>query len=133
MNVNGLSHVAIAVRDIKSTLQLLSQLLGAPTSEVEVLKSQGVRYAFISLPNVKIELISPIDDKANLNKFLDKRGEGLHHLSFSVSDLKQTLGELASDGVQLIDESPRTGAEGKSVAFLHPKSTGGVLIELEEE
>jgi methylmalonyl-CoA/ethylmalonyl-CoA epimerase len=133
MKVRSLSHVSIAVRDIRSSLDLFSQLLGAEKGSVERLESQGVLYAFLELPNVRIELIAPLDEDSNLNRFLEKRGEGLHHLSFAVNDLGKVLDDLSSSGVRLIDDKPRTGAEGARVAFLHPDSTGGVLIELEEE
>ncbi len=132
MSVKKLSHIAIAVHDLDSSLALFSCLLDAPASEITEVSSQGVKVAFLDLPNVRIELIAPLDKKSNLSKYLEKKGEGLHHISLHVDDLKDTLAKLAADGVQLIDKAPRNGAEGKSVAFLHPKSTGGVLIELEE-
>ena len=132
MSVKSLSHIAIAVRDLDSSLELFSRLLGIPASEVTEVSSQGVKVAFLDLPNIRIELIAPLDENSNLNKYLEKRGEGLHHISLHVDDLKATLDLMAADGVQLIDKEPRPGADDKSVAFLNPKSTLGVLIELEE-
>jgi methylmalonyl-CoA/ethylmalonyl-CoA epimerase len=132
MSVKSLSHIAIAVRDLDSSLELFSRLLGVPAGEVTEVPSQGVKVAFLDVPNVRVEFIAPLDENSNLNKYLEKRGEGLHHISLHVDDLKETLDLMAADGVQLIDKEPRPGADDKSVAFLHPKSTLGVLIELEE-
>ncbi len=101
--------------------------------DVVEVPSQGVKVAFIELPNVRIELIAPLDDRANLNKFLEKHGEGLHHISLAVDDIKAALIELSDKGIGVIDKEPRLGADKKPVAFLHPKATGGVLIELEED
>ncbi|MBU1319889.1 MAG: methylmalonyl-CoA epimerase [candidate division Zixibacteria bacterium] len=133
MKVNKLNHVAIAVRDIEKQLGLFCGILGVPQGEIIDVPSQGVKVAFLELPNVRLELIAPLDETAKLNKYLDKRGEGLHHISLSVDDISDAIDGLADKGVEPIDEMPRSGAEGKLVAFLHPKTTGSVLIELEEE
>jgi methylmalonyl-CoA/ethylmalonyl-CoA epimerase len=133
MKISKVSHISIACRNLESHLKLFSEQLGVPCSGTEEVQSQGVKVAFIELPNVRIELIAPLDDRANLNRFLEKRGEGLHHISLAVDDIESVLSELGSKGVKAIDEKPRSGAGGKRVAFLHPKTTGGVLIELEED
>ncbi len=133
MKVSKVSHISIACRDIDRHLRLFSEVFGMPHSDTVEVPSQGVKVAFIELPNVRIELVAPLDDQANLNKFLEKRGEGLHHISLAVDDVGAALTELAEKGIEGIDEEPRPGAEGKLVAFLHPKSTCGVLIELEED
>lgn len=133
MELKRIKHIAVAVKDIDHHLKLFGEKFGLPHSEIITVEDQGVRVAFIEFENIKIELISPIDDAANLNKFLEKRGEGLHHICISTNDVADTLEALTSKGVESIDKKPRPGAEGKPVAFLHPKSTGSVLIELEEE
>jgi len=133
MEISKLNHIAIAVRDIEKHLELFTNLFDLPHGEIIEVPSQGVKVVFLDLPNVRIELISPLDEKANLNKYLEKKGEGLHHISISVEDINDAISELTTKGVEPIDKTPRPGAEGKNVAFLHPKTTGGVLIELEEE
>ena len=133
MIVSGLNHIAVACRDISRHLSLFSEAFGLPHSEITEVPSQGVKVAFIRLPNVMIELVAPLDDESSLNKFLERRGEGLHHISLSVDDIHAALAELRAAGIRTVDTEPRPGAEGKTVAFLHPKTTGGVLIELEEE
>lgn len=133
MKISKVSHISIACRDIERHLKLFSEAFGMPHGDTIEVPSQGVRVAFIELPNVRIELIAPLDDQANLNKFLEKRGEGIHHISLAVDNVAAALAELAENGIEGIDKKPRPGAEGKPVAFLHPKSTGGVLIELEED
>jgi len=133
MKVSGLKHIAVAVHDLQKQVELLSDVLGLPHSEITEVKSQGVKVAFIELPNARIEFIAPLDENANLNKFLERRGEGLHHIAISVDNVDKAISELSIKGVAAIDKEGRPGAEGKRVAFLHPKSTGGVLFELEEE
>jgi methylmalonyl-CoA/ethylmalonyl-CoA epimerase len=133
MKISKLNHIAIACRDIEKHLKLFGEIFGMPSGDVVEVPSQGVKVVFLELPNVRIELIAPLDDKANLNKFLEKRGEGLHHISLAVDDIKAAMTELSGKGVSAIDSEPRPGADKKLVAFLHPKSTGGVLIELEED
>jgi methylmalonyl-CoA epimerase len=132
MKISKLNHIAVACRDIDKHIKLFSEAFGVDHSEIVEVPSQGVKVAFLEFPNIKIELIAPLDDKANLNKFLDKKGEGLHHISMAVDDIRAALTGLAEKNVDAIDKEPRLGAEGKPVAFLHPKTTGGVLIELEE-
>jgi methylmalonyl-CoA/ethylmalonyl-CoA epimerase len=94
---------------------------------------QGVEVCFLEFEGAELELLQPLDENANINKFLQKKGEGQHHISFEVADIKSTLKELDAKGVELIDKEPRIGATGDWVAFLHPKSTGGILIELEQK
>jgi len=132
MGLNRIKHIAVAVKDIDYHIKLFSDKFGVPHSEIITVENQGVRVAFLEFENIKIELISPLDESANLNKFLEKKGEGLHHICIAADDVARTLEDLVSKGVQLIDREPRPGAEGKPVAFLHPKTTGSVLIELEE-
>jgi len=133
MKISKLNHIAIACRDLDKHIALFSEVFGIPHGKIVEVPSQGVKVAFIKLPNVRIELIAPLDEHANLNKFLEKSGEGLHHISLAVDDVKAALIELSDKGVDAIHEKPRPGAHGRPVAFLHPKTTGGILIELEEE
>lgn len=133
MKISKLNHIAIACRDLDKHRKLFGEIFGMPLGDVVEVPSQGVKIVFIELPNVRIELIAPLDDQANLNKFLEKHGEGLHHISLAVDDIKAALIGLSDKGVDAIDKEPRPGADKKPVAFLHPKTTGGVLIELEED
>jgi len=133
MKLSRLNHVAVAVRDIDKHLEIFSGKLGLKHSEIIEVPAQGVKVAFVEFENSKIELIAPLNEQANLNKFLEKKGEGLHHIAVSVDNVNEAISELQGKEIQSIDKQGRPGAEGHPVAFLHPKSTGGVLIELEEE
>lgn len=127
--VTGLSHVAIAVRDADTTAATFAPL-GAVRSAEELLDDGALRVVFLQLGPVTIELLEPCSPAHTVAKFLDTRGPGLHHVSFEVADLEAALARCKSAGLRLVDEVPRPGAHGTRVAFLHPKSTGGVLIEL---
>ncbi len=133
MNKPRIKHIAIAVRDIEHHARLFSRIFGVAASKPVEVRDQGVKVVFLEFANIKIELIAPLDESGNINKFLQKRGEGLHHLCLSTDDISATLRELVSDGVEMIDKVPRGGAEQKPVAFIHPKSTGGILFEIEED
>ncbi len=121
-------HVAIAVASLDEAVPLFERLLGLRSSPVEELPRQGVRVTFIGA----LELLEPLDPEGTVARFLARRGPGLHHVAYRVSDLGTTLDRLRREGYQLIDQSPRPGARGHRVAFLHPKSTSGVLVELVE-
>ena len=125
-----LDHVAIAVESITASLPIFESLLGAAGSPVEHVASQGVSVTFVGSGAGRLELIEPTSADTAVGRFLARRGPGLHHLAYRVPDLEAALARLATDGVELIDRVPRTGAHGHRVAFLHPRSTGGVLIEL---
>ena len=127
-----LDHVAIAVQSITDALPTFEALVGATGSAAERVESQGVAVAFVGEAAGKLELIEPLSAESGVGRFLAKRGPGIHHLAYRVPDLAATLERLAADGVELIDRVPRPGAHGHRVAFLHPRSTGGVLIELVE-
>ncbi len=134
--MSALSHIGIAVNDLEKSINIFSIILNCPPETVEELKDQQIRLAIFrpgGKENPAIELISPTGDNKSIRAFLEKRGEGLHHISLRVDDLAVKLKELYNGGLQLIDNSPRPGSEGKQIAFLHPKSTSGVLIELEQE
>jgi methylmalonyl-CoA epimerase len=128
--VTGLSHVAIAVREADPLVETLVNALGASRGHEELLDEGGLRVVFVHLGPVTLELLEPRRADHTVAKFLDTRGPGLHHVSFEVADIAAQLALAKSAGVRLIDESPRAGAHGTQVAFLHPKSLGGVLVEL---
>ena len=124
-------HVALVVRSIESSLELYRDLLGMPLGTVMEIPIDGVRIAFLGAGESKVELVEPTDESTGVARFLASKGEGFHHVCFEVANLAEELTRLAIDGVELIDSSPRRGAEGP-VAFLHPRSCGGVLVELIE-
>lgn len=128
--VSGLSHVAIAVRDADPLVALLVAALGAERGGEELLDGGALRVVFVRLGPVTLELIEPRSAEHTVAKFLETRGPGLHHVSLEVTDLAGALERCRAAGVRLIDRAPRSGAHGSQVAFLHPKSLGGVLVEL---
>jgi methylmalonyl-CoA/ethylmalonyl-CoA epimerase len=126
----GLEHVGIAVTKIDAVLPVYEHLLGLRLKGVKEGKQNRVRAALLEAGNTRIELLEPLDKDSPVAKFLEKRGPGIHHLAFRVKNIQQALDYLKNKGVALIDETPRTGIEGGKIAFLHPKSTADVLIEL---
>jgi methylmalonyl-CoA/ethylmalonyl-CoA epimerase len=129
-----LYHVAIAVKNIKAVEKLYEEALGLKVTHREVVEEQGVRSSMLEPEGggTPIELLEPLNDTSPISKFLEKRGEGIHHICFTVDNIESVLKKLKEQGVQLIDESPRIGAYGAKVAFIHPKAMNGVLIELAE-
>ena len=128
-----LDHIGIAVNSLQEALPFYRDRLGMNLIKTEVVEAQGVRVAFLSLGSEIIELIEGTDEQSPIRKFIAKRGEGIHHLCFQVLNLEESLKELKDKGVRLIDEIPRQGADGARVAFLHPASSHGLLIELKEK
>ncbi len=124
-----LDHVAIAVRSLDEACRLYQLLSGSECSRPETLDAQGVRVAFAG----PVELLEPLDPDTPVGRFLARRGPGLHHIAYGSPDLRADLERLRANGFRLIDEEPRPGARGHLVAFLHPESTGGVLVELVED
>jgi methylmalonyl-CoA/ethylmalonyl-CoA epimerase len=124
-------HVAVVVRSIDDSLGLYRDLLGMPVEAVTDIPSDRVRIAFLGVGESKVELVEPTDDTTGVARFLAKQGEGFHHVCFEVANLSEELTRLAIEGIELIDSAPRRGAEGP-VAFLHPRSCHGVLVELIE-
>ena len=124
-------HVAVVVRSLEDSLELYRDLLDLELENVLDIASDGVRIAFLGVGESKIELVQPTDPTTGVARFLDSRGEGFHHVCLEVANLAEELTRLAIDGVELIDSAPRRGAEGP-VAFLHPRSCYGVLVELIE-
>jgi len=128
-----LEHIGIAVKSIDQASKLFSALLGKPHYKVETVESEGVRTAFFELGGVKIELLESMRPDSAIARFIEKRGEGIHHLAFEVDDISSKISDYKKKGFEAINTEPKKGADNKMIGFLHPKSTGGVLIELCEE
>lgn len=126
-----LHHVCIAVKDIQETLDFYKDVFGTPDVEIENIDDQGVKAALVQIGSSNIEFIEPVDQSGSIAKFLERRGEGMHHICLEVENLGQKLATLKDKGLDLIDNAPRKGLVG-NIAFVHPKSTRGVLIELIE-
>ena len=124
-----LNHVAIAVRDIEDTLRFYREVFGVDNGEIYDIPEQGVRAALALVGGSQLEFIQPTDADGSVARFIERRGEGLHHICLEVEDLQEKLRALESRGIELIDKEPRQGLSGM-IAFLHPSSTGGALIEL---
>jgi methylmalonyl-CoA/ethylmalonyl-CoA epimerase len=129
MSVSHIEHIGIAVRSIDEARQYYEGVLGLRCYAVEDVPDQKVRTAFFLVGGTKIELLESTDPAGPIGMFIEKRGEGIHHIAFAVEDLAAALADAGAKGVQLIDGNPRPGAEGMEIAFLHPKSTGGILTE----
>lgn len=130
MSVKSLNHIGIAVRSIDEQRAFYEGALGLEFEGFEDVPSQKVRVAFFRAGNVRIELLEPTEPESTVAKFIEKRGEGLHHLAYTVEDLQTRIDELKHSGLKMIDEQPRTGAHHMQIAFVHPKSSFGVLTEL---
>ena len=124
-----INHIAIAVRDIEESLRFYWDVFGVEDAEVEDVPDQGVKAALVRLGGSQLEFIQPTDSEGSIARFIERSGEGLHHVCFEVEDLEGKLGLLEARGIDLIDKAPRQGLSGM-IAFLHPRSTGGVLVEL---
>jgi methylmalonyl-CoA epimerase len=133
MNVTHIEHIGIAVKSLDESIPFWEKLLGTKCYSIEEVQEQKVRTAFFKIGQSKIELLESTDPEGPIGKFIEKKGEGIQHLAFAAKGLQENLDELASKDVQLIDKTPRKGAEGLNIAFLHPKSTRGVLVELCED
>jgi methylmalonyl-CoA epimerase len=130
--IGGIDHVGIAVSSVEEKLHFYRDVLDLNEVEVEEVAEQKVRVAVIVTPQGRIELLEPTADDSPVAKFIAKRGEGMHHLALSVEDIDAEIDRLKAQGAQMIDETARTGAGGVRIAFIHPKSAGGVLTELVE-
>ena len=127
-----LNHVCIAVRDIEDTLRFYRDVFGVGGADVEDVEDQGVRAALVKVGGSQLEFIQPTDPSGSVARFIERRGEGMHHVCFEVEDLQHKLELLDARGIELIDKAPRQGLAGM-VAFIHPRATGGVLIELVDQ
>ena len=129
MNLTHIEHVGIAVKDLATSIKYYEDVLGLKCYSIEEVKDQKVKTAFFKIGQTKIELLESTEPDGPIGKFIEKRGEGVHHIAFAVDEIEQALAEVEEKGIRLIDNKPRKGAEGLNIAFLHPKSTGGVLTE----
>ena len=129
--ITRIDHIGIAVKSIEDALKLYADALGLEVKDIEIVEAQKVRTAIIPVGESKIELLESTDPEGVIARYIEKRGEGLHHLALAVGDIEQALDDLQSKEVPLIDEKPRSGVEDSRIAFLHPKAAG-VLIELVE-
>jgi methylmalonyl-CoA/ethylmalonyl-CoA epimerase len=125
-----LEHLGIAVKSLNESVPVFEKIFGVKASPVQVVEEQKVKVQKIKLDNCDIEILEPTDPESPIAKHIEKRGEGIQHCSFEVDDINKSLGELKEGGVKLINETPRIGADNMLIAFLHPKSTAGILIEL---
>src|SRR5512140_863275 len=130
MKPTHIEHIGIAVKDLDQAIRLYEKLLGTPCYAIEEVADQKVRTAFFKVGDTKIELLSSTAPDGPVGKFIEKRGEGVHHIAYAVDGLPSVLKAAEAEGIQLIDREPRRGAEGMQIAFLHPRSTLGVLTEL---
>jgi methylmalonyl-CoA/ethylmalonyl-CoA epimerase len=130
--IKRIAHIAIATDDLNASLDFWRDALGLPLEKVEAVPEQQATVAFLPTGESEIELVKPTTDDSGAARFIAKRGPGLHHLCLEVDDLTATLDALKARGLRLIDETPRLGAGGKKIAFIHPESTHGVLVELVE-
>ena len=125
-----INHLGIATKSIDEALQFWSESLGLENVHTETVEDQKVRVAMLPIGESRVELLEPTSDDSPISKFLEKRGGGLHHIAVEVDDIYEALANLKAKGMRLIDETPRRGAEGCLVAFIHPAASGGVLLEL---
>jgi len=133
MKPTHIEHIGIAVNSIADAIPFYEKVLGLKCYNIEEVADQKVKTAFFMIGQTKIELLESTDPEGPIGRFIEKRGEGIHHIAFAVENIEERLREAEAAGVRLIDTTPRRGAEGMSIAFLHPKSTMGVLTELCED
>jgi len=131
--IKKIEHLGIAVENIQESLKVYETLIGTECYKFEEVVSEGVKTAFIQIGESKIELLEATNPDSPIAKFLDKKGKGIHHIAFDTDDIDKDLERLKNEGFQLIHQSPKDGADNKRIAFLHPKSTDGILIELCQE
>ena len=130
MKTKKVSHIGIAVRNLEDAIPFYRDSLGMEFEGTEVVAEQKVKVAFLAVGESRIELLEPTAEDSPVAKFIEKNGEGIHHIAYEVDDLQASLDRLRQEGIRLIDEKPRGGAHGAEIAFLHPKATRGVLTEL---
>lgn len=128
-----IEHIGIAVKDLKVSNELFEKLLGTPSYKEEAVASEGVRTSFFQSGPTKLELLEAMGPESPIARFIEKRGEGMHHIAFEVADIVAEIKRLKEEGFELLSEEPRKGADNKLVVFVHPKSCNGVLVELCQE
>ncbi len=133
MKILGVDHISVATDDLMRQAAILEKLFGVKTGDIEENRAGKIKLSFVDLVNTHLEFVQPLDDSSPISKFLQQRGTGIHHICLRVDDIEGALGELKTKGVRLIDQVPRAGAKGAKIAFIHPDSAGGILIELKEK
>ena len=131
--IRKIEHIGIAVKDIQNSNALFSKLFGKDQYKIEAVESEGVQTSFFMLGETKIELVASTSPDSAIAKFIEKRGEGIHHIAYDVENIESEMIRLKSEGFEFINAAPKDGADNKKIVFLHPKSTNGVLVELCEE
>ena len=126
-------HIGIAVKDLSNSNELFEKLFNKPSYKIEEVVSEGVNTSFFQIGETKIELLEATNEDSPIAKFIEKKGEGIHHIAYEVTDIESEMKRLSSEGFQILNVTPKKGADNKLVCFLHPKSTNGVLIELCQE
>src|SRR5690554_2400998 len=132
MNVKKLDHIGIAVKNLDETLKFYQEILGLECVDTEVVEEQKVKVAFVPVGDTELEFLESTEEDGPIAKFIEKKGEGIQHIAFRVDNIEAAIEEMKEKGIRMIDEKPRYGAGGARIAFCHPKSTNGVLIELSE-
>ena len=130
MELSYIEHIGIAVKNLDESIKFYEKVFGLKCYAVEEVKDQKVKTAFFKIGETKIELLESTEPDGPISKFIEKKGEGIHHIAFKTKDINSSLKELEEKDIRVIDEQPRKGAEGLNIAFLHPKAANGVLIEL---
>jgi methylmalonyl-CoA/ethylmalonyl-CoA epimerase len=133
MEITHIEHIGIAVKNLEEAIKYYEDVLGMKCYLIEEVKTQKVRIAFFMVGQTKIELLESTDQLGPIGRFIEAKGEGIHHIAFAVNNLNDSLKEIATKGIQLIDSEPKSGGDNMNIAFLHPKSTRGVLTELCEK
>jgi methylmalonyl-CoA/ethylmalonyl-CoA epimerase len=133
MKPSHIEHIGIAVKNLDHSIKFYEEVMGLQCYSIEEVEDQKVRTAFFQVGDTKIELLESTDPEGPIGKFIEKKGEGVHHIAFAVENIEEKLRSAEKSGVRLIDKNPRKGAEGLDIAFMHPKSTYGTLIELCED
>jgi len=126
-------HIGIAVKNLENSNELFSKLFGKPHYKIEAVESENVNTSFFQIGEAKIELLEATDANSAIAKFIEKRGEGIHHISFEVADIEAEITRLKNEGFTVLNDTPKNGADNKRIVFLHPKTTNGILVELCEE
>jgi methylmalonyl-CoA epimerase len=132
VSAQKIDHLGIAVRDLAAATKKFETLLGVPVGGTEEVPTESVRVAFLQVGESRVELLEPTSESSPIAKFLEKRGEGIHHVCLSVTDIKAEVERLRAAGLEFVGAAPRPGAGGHQVAFIHPRSAGGILVELSE-
>ena len=128
--VKKVDHIGIAVKNLEETLKFYQEVMGMDLAGTEIVEEQHVRVAFLPIGDTEIELLESTDPEGPIARYIDKKGEGVQHIAYKVEDIEVAIAEMKAKGVRMIDEKPRYGAGGAKIAFCHPKSTNGVLVEL---